>query len=177
MLVVTPSTAVSASARSSARSAADRSPAWAMTLASIGSYSLPMTVPGARPESTRMPVADGFHDVEHRSSGGQKATPGILRVDAGLDGVPNHGDVVLRDRQLLAGGDAHLQFDQIDAGDHLGDRVFDLQPGVHLHEEELVGAVGGDDELDGAGADVVHAARGIACGGADSGAGVGIEQR
>ena len=32
--------------------------------------------------------------------------------------------------------------------DQLGDRVLDLEPGVHLHEEELVGRVAGDDELD-----------------------------
>ena len=99
---------------------------------------------------------------------GRKPRAGILRVDAGLDGVAGHRDVVLRDRQLLAGGDAHLQFDQVDAGDHLGDRVLDLQAGVHLHEEELVGTVGGDDELDGAGAGVVHAARGVAGGRADA---------
>jgi hypothetical protein len=46
------------------------------------------------------------------------------------------------DRQLFPGRDAHLLLDEIYAGDHLGERVLDLQPGVHLHEEELVGPVG-----------------------------------
>ena len=116
-------------------------------------------------------------EVEHVAAGGQEAAAGILGVDAGLDGVPGHRDVVLRDRQLLACGDAHLQFDQVDAGDHFGDRVFDLQAGVHLHEEELVGPVGGDDELDGAGAGVVDAAGGVAGGGADARPGRLVQQR
>ncbi len=51
-----------------------------------------------------------------------------------------------------AGGDAQLPFDEVLAGDHLGDRVLDLQAGVHLHEVERAVLVG--DEFDGAGADV-----------------------
>ncbi len=47
--------------------------------------------------------------------------------------------------------DAHLPLDEVVTGDQFGDRMFHLQPGVHLHEEELVGRVGGHDELDGAG--------------------------
>ena len=79
--------------------------------------------------------------------------------------------------ERLARGDADLPLDEVEAGDQFGDRVLDLQAGVHLHEEELVGRVGGDDELDGAGAGVVDAARGVARGGADAGAGLGIQQR
>ena len=41
-------------------------------------------------------------------------------------------------RQRLAGGDAQLPFDQVEAGDHLGHRMLDLQAGVHLHEIEGV---------------------------------------
>ncbi len=55
--------------------------------------------------------------------------------------------------------------------------VFDLQAGVHLHEEELVGPVGGHDEFDGARAGVVHAARGVARGRADARPGRRVEQR
>ena len=61
-------------------------------------------------------------------------------------------------------------------GDHLGDRVFDLKAGVHLHEEELVRPIRGDDEFDGACAGVVHAASGIAGGRADARPGRRIEQ-
>ena len=162
---------MSASARSSARSAAG---SVAGVGDDLGQHRVVLAADDGAGRQAGVDPDTGARrlgQVEHRSPGGQEAAAGILRVDAGLDGVAVQGDVVLRDRQLLAGGDAHLQFDQVDAGDHLGDRVFDLQAGVHLHEEELVGTVGGDDELDGAGAGVVHAARGVAGRGADAGAG------
>ena len=54
----------------------------------------------------------------------------------------------------LAGGDADLLGDEIDARHQLGDGVLDLQAGVHLEEVELAVLV---QELDGAG--VVVAAR------------------
>ena len=44
------------------------------------------------------------------------------------------------ERQRLAGGDAELPLDQIEPGDRLGHRMLDLQPRVHLHEPEAVGA-------------------------------------
>ena len=49
-------------------------------------------------------------------------------------------------------GDEQLEPDQVEAGDRLGHRVLDLQPGVHL--EEVGVAVPIDDELDGSGIDV-----------------------
>jgi hypothetical protein len=51
------------------------------------------------------------------------------------------------------GGDRELPGHEVDAVDELGDRVLDLQAGVHLEEVEL--AVVADEELAGAGADVV----------------------
>ena len=66
--------------------------------------------------------------------------------------------LLLGQRQRLPGGDAQLPFDEILAGDHLGDRVLDLQAGVHLHEVERAVLVG--DELDRAGADVADRPRG-----------------
>src|SRR3546814_13780772 len=45
-------------------------------------------------------------------------------------------DLVLRAGQPLALGDADLLAHQIEPGDHLGDRMFDLKPGVHLDEVE-----------------------------------------
>ena len=57
-----------------------------------------------------------------------------------------------RERQRLAGGDPDLLLDQVDPGDHLGDGVLDLDPGVDLDEVEVV--VGVDQELAGPGVDV-----------------------
>ena len=41
------------------------------------------------------------------------------------------------ERERLARRDAQLLLDEVDAVDELGDRVLDLQPRVHLQEEEL----------------------------------------
>ena len=84
--------------------------------------------------------AVGGDELGDVAGGGQELAAGrVLGVDPDLDAVaaPLRGDLVLRHRQLLAAGDADLPLDEVDAGDHLGDRVLDLQPGVHLEEEEL----------------------------------------
>ena len=67
-------------------------------------------------------------------------------------------DVVLRERQLLAGGGADALLDDVDAGDHLGHAVLDLDARVHLHEEPLVVL---EQALDRAGADVVDGLGGL----------------
>ena len=76
---------------------------------------------------------------------------GSSALIAALDRVAAHLDVALRERQLLAGGDADLHLHDVDAGHHLGHRVLDLHPRVHLDEEELAVLV---QELEGAGAAV-----------------------
>jgi hypothetical protein len=81
---------------------------------------------------------------------------GVLGVDPALDGVPARPDVVLPERQPLTGRHPDHPADQVDAGTHLGDRVLDLDAGVHLHEVELAGRV--DQELHRAGAGVPHRA-------------------
>ena len=58
--------------------------------------------------------------------------------------------VVVAER--LAGGDPEHLAHQVEAGDLLGDRVLDLEPGVDLEEGDR--AVLADEELAGAGADV-----------------------
>ncbi len=64
--------------------------------------------------------------------------------------------LVLGQRQRLPGSHAQLPLHQVLAGDRLGHRVLDLQPGIHLHEIEPQVAVAHlfGDELDRAGADV-----------------------
>src|SRR5690606_4305541 len=82
----------------------------------------------------------------------------VLGVDPHLDGVAFEGDVFLREGQRQARSDADLFAHQIDAGDHFGDRVLDLQAGVHLDEEELAVL---PQELDGAGAQVADGGDGL----------------
>ena len=67
---------------------------------------------------------------------GRKLRVRVLGADARLDRVAVDPQLVLLQRQRLAGGHAQLPLDQVEPGDRLGDRVLDLQPRVHLHEEE-----------------------------------------
>ena len=63
----------------------------------------------------------------------------------------------------LAGGDTELPLHEIETRDRFRHWMFDLKPGVHLHEPDAVGAqpVGGiGDELDRPRADIVHGQRG-----------------
>ena len=132
---------------------------------------------GPRQSACRIQVRQGGEDrapfvQQHHFAGGRQEVPlRDLRVDARLHRVAGKHDVVLRHGEHLTGGDPHLPFDEVDAGDHLGDGVLHLQAGVHLHEEELVRGVVRDQELHGAGAAVVDAAGRVAGGLADPGAG------
>ena len=56
--------------------------------------------------------------------------------------------VLLPDREPFAGGDADLLLHDVDAGDHFGHRVFDLEARVRLHEVEP--SFGIHQELEGA---------------------------
>lgn len=89
----------------------------------------------------------------------------VLGVDAALDRVTFDMDVFLLVGEFLSGGDLDRELDDVNAGDHLGDRVLDLDSRVDLeHVEVLVvvhqeldgrgsGIVGGFDELGGGFAD------------------------
>ena len=85
-----------------------------------------------------------------RSGRRQEAEPGVLAVDPELERVPVRRRVVVVEHAAL--GDAELLAHQVDAGDLLGHRMLDLQPGVHLEERDR--AVLGDQEFAGSGADV-----------------------
>ena len=78
----------------------------------------------------RWPVA---HETPDR---GQKTAIGIFSVDAALDRPTLQLHIGLLEGQLFAGGDPDHQLDQIEACDHLGDGMLDLQAGVHFQEEE-----------------------------------------
>ena len=68
------------------------------------------------------------------------APRGILGVQPGLDGVPGRDRCF--GRQRLSIGDRQLKFDQIEIGGELSHRMFHLQAGIHLQEEELSVVVG-----------------------------------
>ena len=60
-------------------------------------------------------------------------------------------DIVLAEIDRLARGDTQLPLDEVESRDPFGDRVLNLEPSVHLQEEELAVLV---EEFDGAGVDV-----------------------
>ena len=123
-----------------------------MTLASIGSYGVPTSRAARGCPSRRARPARRLAVDVHGAGRGQEAGGRVLGVEARLDGVAARRRASSwAQRERLAGGDAQLLLDEVDAVDQLGHRVLDLQPRVHLEEEELAG-VAGRDELDRAGA-------------------------
>jgi hypothetical protein len=85
-------------------------------------------------------IADQPESVQ-RPGRRQEIVARILRVEPGFDGVPAGRSAGNCGLQRIALRDANLRSDQIDPGDHLGDRVLDLQPGVHLQEVEFAGGI------------------------------------
>ena len=77
----------------------------------------------------------------------------MLRVDAAFDRGSKDSDIILRDRERRAGRNLDLLIDDVDSGDHFGDRMLDLDPCIHLNEEELPVLV---QELDRSSADVAQ---------------------
>ena len=68
-------------------------------------------------------------------------------------------DFRLLEPEPLAGRDANLFLDDVDAGHHLGDRMLDLQPRVRFHEVEA--AVRIHQELERPGVGVLHGLGGV----------------
>ena len=73
------------------------------------------------------------------AGGRVKVARGILGVDTAFNSVSGHADVALCDAQPLAAGDAEHLIDDVDAGDHFGDGMLDLDARVHFDEEEFAG--------------------------------------
>ena len=119
--------------------------------------------------------AGGVPEVDGAGAGGE-IVEGVLGIDAALDGVAAGGGFEHVVGERLAGGDADLLLDELAAHDFLGDRVLDLDPGVHFHEIEVLGGFV-DEVFDGAGvliADVFDEIDGRL---AHAGAELGGEQR
>ncbi len=115
------------------------------------------------------------HDAEHPAACGKESGRRVLGVEPRLHGMAVEPD--LAELEPLAGRHPQLLLHEVDAGDELGDRMLHLQPRVHLEEEELVRRIRRHDELDGAGAGVADAPRGLAGGCADPLPGRRVEQR
>src|SRR5947207_5642478 len=102
----------------------------------------------------------GRAEVDQLSDRWKKIVVGIFGVDAGFDRMAAHREIFLSQRQSLAGSDTQLPFDKVETGDHFGDRVLNLQTGVHLHEIEVAFAI--EEELHRARADVADRAGSLA---------------
>ena len=92
-------------------------------------------------------------EIKNPARGRHEVALRRFSIDARLDGVALAADFGLPERQRLTRGDAQLPLDQILPGDHFGDRVLDLQAGVHFHEVKAAVLV--QQELDRTGADIV----------------------
>ncbi len=81
-----------------------------------------------------------YFETLHRAGLRLPALGRVFCVQPGLDGV------AARRRwlgvEVAAVGDVQLQPDEVEAGGGLGDRVLDLQSGVHLEKEEVAVVVG-----------------------------------
>ena len=60
----------------------------------------------------------------------------VFSAQPDFDGMAAECHLLLAQRQRLTLGNKQLPFDQIKPGQRLGDRMLDLQPGVHLHQKE-----------------------------------------
>src|SRR5277367_2226057 len=95
----------------------------------------------------RVGVAGGVHanaraagnaEGGDATRGGDKGL-GIFGVNAAFDGVAAKFDGAEYVRKLFTRSYANLRFHQVHAGDHFGDRMFDLNARVHFDEVELAG--------------------------------------
>ncbi len=100
--------------------------------------------PDARPARQIEP-----RDAPRRRGEGHR----VLGIDAAFEGMAPAGDILLLQPQRLAPRHADPLRHDVDPGRHFGDRMLDLNPRVHLDEEE--GPVL-DEELEGADADIAH---------------------
>ena len=145
-----PSTTNSSSARR------ERSSAWVRSRPETISFATRESKDAGDGLALVVPAVQAYAGSRRRVPPGQGAGgrhevgAAVLGVDPELDRVPADLRVVVP--ELLAGGDPEHLAHEVEAGHLLGDGVLDLEAGVDLEEGD--GAVPGDEELAGAGADV-----------------------
>src|SRR5436190_2552891 len=83
----------------------------------------------------------------------------IFGINAAFDGMAGKDNVALLILELGTGGDANLLLHQIEAGQHLGHRMLDLQAGIHLNEIEFDILVKEFDGADALIAELLHRPR------------------
>ncbi len=86
--------------------------------------------------------------------GGQEVAIGIFGVEPIFNRPTGQFHIILRYAERLASGHADHLFNQIDAGDQFGHRVFDLKPCVHFEEVKILLPV--HDEFNRARTGIVH---------------------
>src|SRR5690606_18401641 len=112
-------------------------------------------------------------EVAHGARAWQ-AAGGVFGVDLVLDGVLVYDHSLLLQALGQAATDLDLLLEDVDTGDHLGDRMLHLDTGVHLDEEELTVLV---EKLEGAGAAVTQLDTGLYAAGLDFGTGLLVNAR
>ena len=84
---------------------------------------------------------------------------------AAFDRRAKETDVILHERERGTGRNLDLLIDDVNSGDHFGDRMLDLYPRIHLDEKELPVFV---QELDRSSADVAQFSHGLGDNSADA---------
>src|SRR5215510_6512520 len=83
----------------------------------------------------------------------------ILSNNPTFQGMTGEGHVSLTPRQRLSGGGTNASLNDIDAGHHFRNRMFDLHPGVHL--DEIKAPLRIEEKLDSTNISVSHCARSL----------------
>ncbi len=96
------------------------------------------------------------HELVHEPGGGEEIPVRVLRVDPAFQRYSARHHVLLPEGQRAAGGHSQLLGDNVDAGGHLGDRMFHLDPGIHLDEVKISLVV--DQKFERTGADIAAGA-------------------
>ena len=101
------------------------------------------------------PLAFFRRVIAHKAADGrEEAAIGIFGIDPVFNRPAGQHNIVLLEWQLFARSNADHLLDQINAGDILGHRMLDLEPGIHFKEIEAL--IGPDDQLDRPGTVIVH---------------------
>ena len=82
--------------------------------------------------------AASYTNLDQWQQKAQQVREGILRDDPALDRRPAPLDRVLRPGERFTKRNPKLLANDIDPGREFGDRMLNLQPGIHLKEEKLL---------------------------------------